>query len=132
MPKLDNGFMYQINMKVRKTNFFFAIYVISYFMQGTDISNLVSVKKKIFLKLKFWRKINFPNLTQIEKQLFHMFYIEHMIFIKPQIIYRWIAVESQSKYLVLNCMNDKIWAGSVNNIWLINPKGFYLGTYLIT
>ena len=56
----------------KKDKFFFAIYVISYFMQGTDISNLIFVKKSI-LKLKFWWKINFPFVTQIEKQLFHMF-----------------------------------------------------------
>ena len=37
----------------KKDNFFF---VISYFMQGTDISNLVSVKKKLFSNWNFEKK----------------------------------------------------------------------------
>ena len=40
---------------------FLAIFVISYFMQGTDISNLVSVKKKLFSNWNFEEKLIFHS-----------------------------------------------------------------------
>ena len=44
-----------------KKDNFLAIFVISYFMQGTDISNLVSVKKKLFSNWNFEEKLIFHS-----------------------------------------------------------------------
>ena len=44
-----------------KKDNFLAIFVISYFMQGTDISNLVSVKKKLFSNWNLEEKLIFHS-----------------------------------------------------------------------